>query len=195
MIDIGTVKLDQLDQEIVDAVQPNIDQGPWIAGGSVMCWTRPQLNWDYDVDVFFRDDQQYNQVKQRLDQAGLASVHSSEMAITYQYCTEWSSRGRRVQLVKLLEPSVHQLLNHFDISACRVVSDGQRAWALDAECWRDLTCQQLQFLRLIPETAVRRFLKYRARGFRATQDTVRQIQNLPELCVNFAGNNDAYDHV
>ena len=53
------------DQEIVDILQLNIHNGPWIAGGAVLNWFN-DTPVQSDIDVFCRSEAQAKQLLKRI---------------------------------------------------------------------------------------------------------------------------------
>ena len=52
----GGISIPRVDRRVLNLVNPNIENGPWIAGGSVIRWMQGlSMNSFSDIDVFFHD--------------------------------------------------------------------------------------------------------------------------------------------
>lgn len=104
----------------------DLEQGPWIAGGSVRkVWQG--LPWTGgDVDFFFRDRQQFNHILSMLPALGerYKVVHDGANAITYML-TLRDGQNIKLQVIrKTWYSSQESLLAAFDFNLAQFVSDG-----------------------------------------------------------------------
>lgn len=189
------------DIPVVSLIQPNMANGPWIAGGAVIQWYRGQVVGRHDVDVFFRDESQFNSLKNKLQtdmrdvfdfkssppSNNCQLIFNSANAETYQW------NGFNVQLIKArYYNSVNELLDRFDITACKVATDGRSWYTNHSSAEQHIKNYVLDMEKIMPEMAVKRMFKYWIYGYQPTVDLIERIQQIPNLQNNFANSTD-YD--
>jgi hypothetical protein len=64
---VAEIKLPSDEKYILDLIQPNLETGPWIAGGAVLRWLENKPLGHHDVDVFCKDHQQFLKIVERLE--------------------------------------------------------------------------------------------------------------------------------
>lgn len=194
-----TVPIDDL--PVVSLIQPDMARGPWIAGGAVIQWYRGRVVGRHDVDVFFRDESQFNLLKNKLQtdmrdvfdfkssppSNNCQLIFNSANAETYQW------NGFNVQLIKArYYNSVNELLDRFDITACKVASDGRSWYTNHPLTEQHIKDYVLDMDQIMPDMAVKRMFKYWIYGYQPTVDLIERIQQIPDLQNNFANSTD-YD--
>jgi hypothetical protein len=198
------------DQVILQLISPNLETGPWIAGGAAMHWFNggtissidcadfPTMQ---DIDVFFASEAQYNSVKSKLGNLNLSKElpFTSNNADTFKFISidncgrQSSNRYWKVQLIKRsFFNSVTGVLDTFDFVCCGFATDGKKYVTLPNAA-KDLNKKVLNIHRYTPESAVSRTVKYWAYGFKPSADLINRITNDSNVVTNFAGYTD-YDH-
>lgn len=179
-------------QSLVNIIEPDLDDGPWIAGGAVR-WLKNGGRIHTDVDVFFKTETQYTQCNEKL-QFYLKRHHSSNNAVTYYglLSTQRTARGnlfydRPVQLIRRqFYLYVEDMLEDFDFDCCKLVTDGDIVIA--HKNWEDST------LIFDPyhsnDRASRlpvRLVKYLSYGYKIDQESLKKLndyaQKSNEFCI------------
>jgi len=203
-----------VDQEIINFIQPNMATGPWIAGGSVIQWYRGEAVGFHDIDVFFRDEQQFLSLKNKCNTidryymfdsdddtienvnntVDLTPAQLSIMVFNSQFAETYKiNNTHTVQLIKSrFYPSVTEILKHFDIVACKLATDGKYCFTNHPNTINHIERYILDMEDLVPESAIKRLLKYWAYGYQPTAELLDRFQNSVLLETNFINSTD-YD--
>lgn len=210
----GDINIPGVDRAVINQIRPNLETGPWIAGGAALRWYRGQImNSFSDVDVFFRDRQQFHDLDQvfqnqlfredrrdRLDTdffnliknespSSCQQLFRSDNAITYGW------NGYRIQLINHnFYSDVEALLNKFDIFACKIATDGVRWVTVDPRTVEHIEHCILDMCEPLQPSAIKRFFKYWIYGFQPVPELIDRLQNHRGLETDFANSND-YDHI
>lgn len=201
----GKISVPVIDKNIIHLIDPNLVNGPWIAGGAALKWYKKQEVGRSDVDVFFRDQHQYNRLLKLLryyagdnedifkskfsNNHNYTKLHESTNATTYGCC------GHHVQLIhKRFYSSLDEVLDHFDFTICQIGTDGQEWYVTNPQILEHIDQQKLVVNRFMPETILKRFFKYWTYGYHPDRELVERIQSCTDLNVNFANSND-YDAI
>lgn len=189
------------DLPVLSLVSPDLVNGPWIAGGAAIQWYRGQQVGRHDIDVFFKDEQQFAALKNKIskdvtkifnDDSTLeitpsVLIFNSSNAETYRW-NEFT-----VQLIKSRYfDSVDQLLDYFDITACKLATDGHSWYTNHRSTEQHINDYILDMDIIRPDMAVKRMFKYWIYGYQPTVDLIERIQLIPDLQNNFANSTD-YD--
>ena len=187
---------DRIFQKIVNKFSNyDIDNGPWIAGGVIRkLWQG--LKWDdADIDVFFKNKEQFTHFCKNLDPylyekcefgnlsqpilAGLtlksnpiASSYESSNACTFTLTNlpgvNYAIKIQAIQ--KDFYNSAEELLEDFDWTVCQLVSDGTTIWA-PQHTVIDLSKRNLVLSPTTKRTVkLGRLMKYSAYGFKVSDN-------------------------
>jgi hypothetical protein len=170
------------DQTIIDLVKPNLETGPWIAGGSVLCWLNQEPVREHDIDIFVRDEAQYQQVLYRLRHNGFQIHHDSGNAVTLK---TYSAAAHTVQVVKFFFESVDDLLTRFDFTVCAVATDGDKIHAVP-QFQKDFEAKVLRLQGELKEDALKRIVKYIVYGYMPTNELLDAVYAKKDLINTFA---------
>ena len=134
--------------------------GPWIAGGCGRQVAIGEHNFN-DIDVWFRDIFQFEQIKDRLnDEFGYEMYESfnSENAVTYQI------GNLKVQLIRrAYYPSLDDVFKTFDFTCCQVaLDDDLTAYGPGIE---DAKAMRLVLNKLDTKAFLARYAKYVGYGY------------------------------
>ena len=211
----GDIDIPNVDRAVINQIRPNLETGPWIAGGAALRWHRGQImNSFSDVDVFFRNRQQFyaldqvfqNQLfrdrGQEFDSVSnffnrlvseptptCQQLFRSDNAITYGW------NGYRIQLINHnFYSDVEELLSKFDIIACKIATDGVQWVTIDPRTVDHIENNVLDMCEPLQPGAVKRFFKYWIYGFQPVPELITRLQNHRGLETDFANSND-YDHI
>jgi hypothetical protein len=169
------------DNEPVNLIWPDIDRGPWIAGGAALRWYQNQPVGENDIDVFCANITQASDVVERIKSYGRYSIKfESENAATLEY---WSkddyNRRWTIQIItRRYFNSLEDVINNFDITVCEVGTAGNE-WLLGPFTARDIRERNLRFKMPLQPDAMKRMVKYWAYGYRPVEGTMSAVQNNP----------------
>ena len=185
----------ELDRKVVEMIQPNFDTGPWIAGGAVLNWYRNQSIEDSDIDVFFKNQTQFDICFGDLMSKGKANmVYNSDNAITLHVHTD-SGDIKRIQLIrKQWFNDRKDVISKFDITVCQLITDGY-SLDLGEKTGQHIKDNVLEFTAEVPHAdIVKRLIKYITYGFIPEKETVRKlIENHETFNWKFNGTESDYD--
>ena len=155
------------DRPLVALIKPNIEHGPWIAGGAALSWYTGNAVQDRDIDVWFRDQEQLNKVRSQLIEAKAALIFQSDNAETYQiyaYMGDGNTTMFKVQLItREFFDNASEIVDLFDISVCQMVTDGT-VTVVGEHTVEDVASKKLRLLKERPDM-LKRIVKYMAYGY------------------------------
>jgi hypothetical protein len=195
-----TLNLPKIDAYLLQLIKPDLVNGPWIAGGAVLQWFNKSTVGSHDVDVFFKNERQFQSLLDFFQKAALSNfeldsnnikncslIFSSDNAYTFKY-DQW-----HIQLIKThFFDSVDALLNHFDITACKLATDGTQWYTNHPSTIDHIENKILDMDRIRSDMAVKRLFKYWIYGYQPTVDLIERLQQTPDLENNFSNSTD-YD--
>lgn len=194
----------ELDKAIVDLIQPNFENGPWICGGACMSWIqREEVPDTRDIDVYFKNEQQRQEFIRRL-----SSVNDYEPAEQdskfdwlfvngkgikkekdkpYQYTvvmdtnnslTVWITIGQKqwtIQAIKLYySDNINQIFDKFDITACKISTDG-KTFRVGSPHTVHHIFEKIIDIPVLKKNSVARIVKYMAKGYSLTEETYDRL--------------------
>lgn len=174
----------------VSLIKPNMESGPWIAGGAALSWYNNQPV-DSDIDVFCSSEQQANEVVDRLyninksldlsrDSIPLESssqIYQSPNARTFRvYNHDHSaSTSWAIQVIfKRFFSSLQDAINSFDITVCQIGTDGYRFVLGDCTA-RHIKQKKLHFVEPLRPDTVKRLVKYWSYGYEPDPNLIDKI--------------------
>lgn len=116
---------------IASHLKLDIDNGPWLAGGSVRkCFLNQPIGFS-DWDIFFRNEKQFEECKILMHNIkNCYPIYESKNAITFQihdhtHAIEKYNCPTKVQLIcRNYYETYQDLLDDFDFTICQFVTDG-----------------------------------------------------------------------
>lgn len=149
----------------------DIEEGPWIAGGSL---TKLFMNQDLgcsDIDIFTRTRRQFNQISGRLSSMGLRESRDSSAATTFESGID----SFEIQIIKADQLSVWTLLQSFDFTVVKAATDSKSI------IYHPLFLKHIQEKRLELDYPITtksrmpsRLIKYANKGFSVDPKTAMQ---------------------
>lgn len=162
----------------VELIEPDMHRGPWIAGGAALQWYQDKEVGLHDIDVFCRTPQQAQQLIDKLlrkysDNTQL--LFKSENAYTISVIPDrYVAKSWKIQIItKEYFDNVEQVLNRFDITVCKIATDGF-TWHLGPQMAADLRTRTLRMVYVKPDS-IKRYSKYMAYGFMPTDGLFEQV--------------------
>ena len=181
------------DQEIVDILQLNIHNGPWIAGGAVLNWYN-DTPVQSDIDIFCANEKQakalLKRIKLSVSNYKCTVVYDTDNAITLdviKYKPEESTAFTMVSLTPVvLEQWKLQIIKHkyynsmqdivdaFDISVCQIATAGDE-WIMCDNTAKDIRERNLRMILPLRKSSAKRLLKYWSYGYRPVDGLVESM--------------------
>lgn len=165
------------DCEPVSIIDPDIDKGPWIAGGAALRWYQGHPVGNSDIDVFCRSPQQASKLFDRIKEYGRFHIKfKSENAITIEYHKkdDFSSIWTIQIITKRFFNSMKEVIDSFDITVCEIGTCGTE-WVMNPQTARDIRERNLRFKLPLQTDAPKRLTKYWTYGYRPVEGTIEQI--------------------
>jgi hypothetical protein len=174
----------------VGVIQPNIEHGPWIAGGAALQWFQGQPVGLGDIDVFCRDDEQAQAVISDLDKVATL-IYRSDNAITFSMPKlEINEVDWRIQVIKAnYYATAQEVIDRFDITVCQVATCG-REWILGETTAQDIDQRQLKMIEPLRPGAVKRLIKYWTYGYQPSDQLFDRVVNNPDNNWEFGHDED-----
>lgn len=156
---------------IVEIIKPDINDGPWIAGGAALKWYQGlEVNDSSDIDVFCKNKKQALAVIEQFARSNYNTdiVHESDNAITLGILLSSESEDSllKVQVIRRkFYNSVEDVIGDFDITVCQIATTGNE-WVLGNTTAKDIRERNLRMQTPIRKGSAQRLLKYWAYGYR-----------------------------
>jgi hypothetical protein len=193
------------DREIVELIAPDMERGPWIAGGAALKWYQGLPAGGSDIDVWFKDQESFDRLKQKMThqknrETSIGSwpliefevktletwdiLHVSPNAITI-----FNNNSKHiVQLIqKEFFDSPQKVLDTFDFEVCKVLTDGKQ-FLFGEHTLEDIKTKTLRVLKVTP-SLVSRTIKYMTMGYVPCPE-LKALLVSGSVNVDFRGIND-----
>lgn len=179
------------DLEPVSIIDPNLEKGPWIAGGACLRWYQDQPVGQSDIDVFCANMMQAQALITRIKSHGRFLVkYESENAITLDHNSlDYSNRWTIQIIIRRFFADINEVINSFDISVCEIGTAGF-GWSVGAFTARDIREKNLRFKLPLQPDAPKRLTKYWVYGYRPVEGTLEAISNNPSTRWSFNNEED-----
>lgn len=176
------------DRALASIIKPNLEHGPWIAGGAALRWYQNLPVGKHDIDVFVNNSEQLATLNIRiLDELHGHKIFDSEFAVTYG-CF-FDNNEYKIQLIKRHFASLEACLNNFDLTVCTIATDGD-TWVKGQYFDRDLATRSIVFQNGITKDCIKRVVKYSIYGYEASAELLDEIYNDDQLQVEFKDDDD-----
>lgn len=156
-----------------------------VAGGSALRWYRGLTAGEHDVDIWFKNVRDFQKMSEFMLAQRYLSLHTTENADTYDLDVE--NTRYTVQLIKHFYTDIDDLLDKFDITVCRVASDGTN-WHIGEKFSADLRDRRLRLVKLHPKI-LRRVIKYWSYGYEPDRKTLEML-NDPTVLWDYSASPD-----
>lgn len=169
------------DKGLVKLLDLDINQGPWLAGGSVLSWYNNEPVGTGDFDIFFKDLRQFDEMFGRLMRNHASIIYTSENALTLHLTVD--DDLKRIQLIrKTYFQSAKDVIDHFDFTICQLATDGFSIVAGD-KTYEHIKDRRIALDKPAARSLVKRLIKYVSYGYKPDQALVQHILD----------NNEDYD--
>ncbi len=179
------------DQEPVTIIWPDLDRGPWIAGGACLRWYQGQPVSENDIDVFCHSPKQALELVETIKSYGRYSTkHESENATTLSYHNKEGTKYWTLQIIKRRYfNNIQEVINNFDITVCQIGTGGQE-WVMGPYTAKDIREKNLRMNKPLHPDASKRLIKYWTYGYRPVDGLLEDIRNNPEATKVFQSDGD-----
>lgn len=168
------------EMEYLVDILPKLDEnGPWIAGGSLLR-TKLGLPMNTDIDIFFKSKQQFDEyfvkIKSHYDGKQFSYITDSDSTYAKNVFIKYMDRSYKLQLItRKYYESPCKLLDDFDINICQLAYDG-RSLYVEENAIRSIE-EKTFYLNKISNGAsvMSRCLKYAGLGFRLPQSEINKF--------------------
>lgn len=190
VVEFPTVHKD--DSEPVTIIWPDMQKGPWIAGGACLRWWQGLPVGESDIDVFCASREQADELITRVKSFGRHSVKfESDNATTLLYWNKENySQQWTIQIIKRrYYKSLQEIIDSFDMTVCEIGTGGNE-WLLNKATARDIRERNLRMKQPLQPDALKRLVKYWTYGYRPVEGLVEAVQNNPNGKWEFAIDED-----
>ena len=152
----------------------------WVAGGACLAWYQNQPT-STDIDLYFRSSESWNYLNSFIScyqgsQYTITNVASTANACTYQFIDRKSDTKFTVQLIKKkFYPTLEAVLDDFDITVCKIGTDGQSI-VIRSTFVEDVATRTLRFDSINPMSH-KRLVKYMAYGYEPAAGVIEDLVN------------------
>jgi hypothetical protein len=167
------------DGNIFQFIKPDMVDGPWIAGGAVLSWINKESVGNGDVDIFCRTPEQVDRISGLLFDY-YRRAFDSDNAVSYdrESHDNFSNKlPKRVQIIKrFLSPSPEHIIDNFDISVCKLVTDGETILSGE-KTLDDIMYKILRIEGAHHPVLLKRVLKYMAYGYELCEGSAKIMRD------------------
>jgi hypothetical protein len=157
---------------LIELLPKCTENGPWIAGGSLHRTYRKIPLTNADVDVFFKNKEQFEQFVAAISLSSLFSNYKIESTIYSEWhCTltiKYMDVDWKIQCVTFKYfDNIEELFKSFDINVCRIAYDGNNVVYEDG-ILNDIKTNKLRFNQgsiYYPSVTLKRLVKYVKMGY------------------------------
>lgn len=158
----------RIDWTVVNLITPNLETGPWIAGGAPLRWFQGLPMEKGDIDVWCASDEQYAWLTKKIKDYGANERIDTKNAVTYSWSflnidEPTATKEFKIQLCKQQFDSAEQLISCFDFSVCQIATDGDR-FVVGEMTVPDIASKTLRIVSKRPDL-LKRIVKYSAYGY------------------------------
>lgn len=169
------------DSEPTTLIWPDMQNGPWIAGGACLRWYQGNPVGESDIDVFCSNAKQAADLITKIKSYGRYSVKfESENAVTLEYQSKesWKKRWTIQIITRRYFNSLQEVIDCFDISVCQIGTGGQE-WLLGSDTARDIREKNLRMRVPLQSDAAKRLVKYWTYGYRPVENLLDLVRYNP----------------
>ena len=178
------------DREPVSVVNPNLEKGPWVAGGACLRWYQHLPVGESDIDVFCANAKQAADVIEAVKSYGrYTTKYESENAVTLDYMGKDSGRWTVQVITRRYFSSLEEVISSFDMTVCEIGTCGNE-WKMGPFTARDIREKNLRFKLPLQPDAAKRMVKYWTYGYRPVDGLIEAVQENPVARWTFSQEED-----
>lgn len=176
---------------VLDAIAPELTNGPWIAGGAPLQWYLGK-ECETDIDVWCRNKKQEDKVSHGLQTLGFRELARTDNALTLRHDIKYECDNKAtkfktitVQLIKRMYPeSAKEIIEDFDFTVCQLVTDGV-TYVAGRHTYKDIKTRRLRLVDYKPKTFLKRYIKYVTYGYKPDPDLIIDAFEQHKLTTKF----------
>lgn len=157
---------------LIELLPECTENGPWIAGGSLHRTYRKLPLTNADVDVFFKNKEQFEKFVYDLSVSSVTAGYNIESTIYSEWhCTltiKYMDVDWKIQCVTFKYfDSIEELFKSFDINVCRIAYDGTNV-VYEGNVLNEINNNKLKFNEgsiYYPSVTLKRLVKYVKMGY------------------------------
>lgn len=184
------------DQLPVNIIEPDLKNGPWIAGGACLRWFQNKpVGKHSDIDVFCKNEKQAEKLIDYIRHIGLSTHGNGSAHViikTDNACTfsiNANNKDWKIQVITCKYfNTIQEVIDNFDISVCQVATTGNE-WILGNNTAKDINSHSLRF-NYISKQSPKRLIKYWTYGFIPIPGTISMIQQHKDSSWDFICDDD-----
>ena len=162
------------DKKPVIEIQPDLENGPWIAGGAALQWYQGLPVGKSDIDIFCASEKQADEVLKRLRRDSSHYVrYNTKNAVSL----EWNNWDLQV-IKRRYYSNIQEVIDSFDITVCQIATTGSD-WVMNSNTAKDIRERNLRFTHPLHPDSIKRLTKYWIYGYRPVEGTIDAILNDP----------------
>jgi len=178
---VGEIYVSPLQSHVVYSVKPDLENGPWIAGGACRRLLNEQIVRS-DFDIYFKNKKQVDEVGNRLLNTGYTLHLETKNAITYRACMENANQEIDIQLIrKRFFKSVDEICQSFDFAQSQLVTDGYDVFGNPRWFEEELIIDNYK-----PDSILKRLVKYYSYGYKIKPGQLSDLASDPDLNYDFS---------
>lgn len=182
----------------VSVINPDMVNGPWIAGGAALAWFKNEpVGSNKDIDVFCRDADQARKVIAHIKSIFVDGHYDASDIFVTDNATTVSARKDGDWKIQVITcnyfNSIEDVIASFDLTVCQVGTDGHN-WILGKDTAKDIRQKNLRFNIITPQT-IKRLVKYWTYGYIPVEGTIEKIQQSRTACLNDFSKDEEYSNV
>lgn len=179
------------DKILLDIIRPDMQRGPWIAGGAVLQWLKREPVGLSDIDIFTCSKEQAKKVYDKLLEFGYSERFKSDDAVTMVDAS--SNRQNLTQIVQVIHGHYFKTPRHiieaFDFSVIQLVTDGDTLLC-GPNTLSDIETKTIRAERYRSENIVKRMVKYMTYGYAPEPHLIDKVLNDTEINIDFNGHHE-----
>jgi len=168
------------DRKIVDTLRLH-KYNAVVAGGAALLWYQNHSVQNHDIDLWLKNDVDMLVAVSHLEKIGHLKI-STKNAKTYIVTVD--DKEYTVQLINKTRATVEETLNDFDITVCKIATDGYRWW-IGPDFAQDLKTRTLRMMHF-KSNSMRRFVKYVTYGYEPEPTLLERLMNDPVVSWDFS---------
>jgi hypothetical protein len=178
VVDFPTVP--KQDSEPFTIIWPDLERGPWVAGGAALRWYQGQPVGENDIDIFCRSAAQAKTIIDAVKSYGrYTTKFESDNATTLSYWAKDNSRTWTLQIIKRRYfNSLQEVIDNFDITVCQIGTCGNN-WLLNKDTAKDIRERNLRMNMPLHPDAAKRLAKYWTYGYRPVGGLLDSVRTNP----------------
>lgn len=161
------VPKNETDLRILDVLEPEMSNGPWIAGGAALQWYQGHA-CQTDIDIWVNHSNKVTQLTKLFEkELAMYIVYETDNAITIRgnIIQGDITASRTVQIIKKMHPkNPKEIIKDFDFTICQLVTDG-RNFIAGPNTFKDIKERKLNLINLHPGSILARYAKYLSYGY------------------------------